>query len=156
MTNQDFHLEVRSAVRDGIARAIAAVGLAGIGLIHLLDVPGKLEETPYLGWMYIGLIAASLGLAGLLVYTSDRRVWAATAALASAVLVGYSLSRTTGLPNATDDIGNWTEPLGLASLFVEGSLVALSGYVLLTRGRMTARTEVPRLERAGRRALDPA
>jgi len=24
-------------------------------------------------------------------------------------------------PNATGDIGNWTEPIGLASLFVEGS-----------------------------------
>jgi hypothetical protein len=156
MTNHYSHLDVRSALRDGIARAITAVGLAGIGLIHLLDVQGKLEETPYLGWMYIGLIAASLGLAGLLVYTSDRRVWAATAALASAVIVGYSLSRTTGLPSATDDIGNWTEPLGLASLFVEGSLVALSSSVLLTRSRLTGRNEVRRLERAGRRALDPA
>ena len=43
---------------------------------------------------------------------------------ASAAL-GYVLSRTTGLPNATGDIGNWTEPLGLASLFVEGSVIAL-------------------------------
>ena len=156
MTNHYSQLDVRSALRDGVARAIAAVGLAGVGLINLLDVQGKLEETPYLGWMYIGLIAASLGLAGLLVYTSDRRVWAATAALASAVIVGYSLSRTTGLPNATDDIGNWTEPLGLASLFVEGSLITLSGSVLLTRSRSTARNEVRRLERANRTALDHA
>ena len=156
MTNHYSHLAVRSALRDGIARAIAAVGLAGIGVIHLLDVQGKLEETPYLGWMYIGLIAASLGLAGLLVYTSDRRVWAATAALASAVIVGYSLSRTTGLPSATDDIGNWTEPLGLASLYVEGSLLALSGSVLLTRSRVTGRNEVRRLERPSTRALDAA
>jgi len=36
------------------------------------------------------------------------------------------LSRTTGLPNATDDIGNWTEPLGLASLVVEGCVVAVA------------------------------
>jgi hypothetical protein len=36
------------------------------------------------------------------------------------------LSRTTGLPQANGDIGNWTEPLGLASLFVEGCVVALS------------------------------
>ena len=156
MTNHYSQLDVRSALRDGVARAIAAVGLAGVGLINLLDVQGKLEETPYLGWMYIGLIAASLGLAGTLVYTGDRRAWAATAALASAVIVGYSLSRTTGLPNATDDIGNWTEPLGLASLFVEGSLITLSGSVLLTRSRSTARNEVRRLERANRTALDHA
>jgi hypothetical protein len=32
-----------------------------------------------------------------------------------------------------DDIGNWTEPLGLASLFVEGTLAALAGAVLAAR-----------------------
>jgi hypothetical protein len=153
MTNDYSPLDLRSAVRDGVARAVAAVGLAGIGLIHLLDVQGPLEETPYLGWMYIGLIAASLGLAGLLVYTSDRRAWAGTAALASAVIVGYSLSRTTGLPGATDDIGNWTESLGLASLFVEGSLVALSASVLVIRSRSQYRSEARRSERAGVGAL---
>jgi hypothetical protein len=53
----------------------------------------------------------------------------------AAVIVGYTLSRTTGLPQSTGDIGNWSEPLGLASLFVEGSLVVLAGGVLLARRR---------------------
>ena len=48
--------------------------------------------------------------------------------LAAATLVGFILSRTTGLPNASDDIGNWTEPLGLASMFVEGAVVILAAY----------------------------
>jgi hypothetical protein len=58
---------IRDALRDGIARAVAVVGLCGMALIHLLDLPGKFEETPYMAWMYIGLIAASLVLAGALV-----------------------------------------------------------------------------------------
>jgi ribosomal protein S9 len=33
------------AVRDGIARAIAVIGLAGVALIHPLDAPGKFQET---------------------------------------------------------------------------------------------------------------
>ena len=37
---------IREDVRDGIARGIAAIGLAGVALIHLLDLPGKLSETP--------------------------------------------------------------------------------------------------------------
>jgi hypothetical protein len=64
------------------------------------------------------------------VRTSDRRAWAAAAVLPAGAITGYVLTRTTGLPQATGDIGNWTEPLGLASLFVEGSVVALSAAVL--------------------------
>ena len=49
------------------------------------------------------------------------------------VIVGYVLSRTTGLPHSSDDVGNWSEPLGMASLFVEGFLVTLGSSVLLAR-----------------------
>ena len=46
------------------------------------------------------------------------------------LLIGYVLSRTSGLPGFTDDIGEWSEPLGLASLVFEGLLVCLSAVVL--------------------------
>ena len=120
------------AVRDGIARTIAATGLAGVALIHLLDLPGKFDETPYLAWMYIGLIAGCLAVAVRLVRSGDPRAWTATVLLPLGALVGYTLTRTIGLPQAMDDIGNWSEPLGLASLFVEGSLVALACAMLST------------------------
>ena len=118
------------AVRDGIARTIAVIGLAGVALIHLLDLPGKFQETPYLAWLYVGLIFGCLIVAAALVRSSDPRAWTAAALLPLGALVGYTLTRTIGLPQAMDDIGNWAEPLGLASLFVEGSLVALSCAML--------------------------
>jgi len=43
------------------------------------------------------------------------------------------ISRTVGLPGGAEDIGNWAETLGLASLLVEGSLVALGAMVLRER-----------------------
>ena len=118
------------AVRDGIARTIAVVGLAGVALIHLLDIPGKFQETPYLGWLYVALILGCVAVAASLVHSSDPRAWTAAALLPLGAIAGYTLTRTVGLPQAMDDIGNWSEPLGMASLFVEGSLVALSGAVL--------------------------
>ena len=118
------------AVRDGIARTLAVIGLASVALIHLLDLPGKFGETPYLAWMYIALIAGCLAVGAALVRRGDPRVWTAAALLPLGALVGYTLTRTVGLPQATGDIGNWTEPLGLASLFVEGSLVALCGTMI--------------------------
>jgi hypothetical protein len=121
------------AIRDGIARAVAVVGLSGVALIHLLDLPGKISETPYLGGMYIALMVGCVLVSAALIGTSDRRAWMAAAALPAGAIAGFVLTRTTGLPQATGDIGNWTEPLGLASLFVEGSLVALAGGVLARR-----------------------
>ena len=119
-------------VRDVVARVLGAVGLLSIGLIHLLDVVGKFAETPYLAWMYVGAIAASIGLAGWLVARgSSPVVWATTGGLALSILTGFVLSRTTGLPNSTGDIGNWSEGLGLASMFVEGAVVVLSAWALV-------------------------
>jgi hypothetical protein len=52
------------------------------------------------------------------------------------VIAFYVIDRTVGLPNATGDIGHWVEPLGLASLVVEGFVVAIGlGGVLAARGR---------------------
>jgi hypothetical protein len=128
-------------VRDIGARAVVATGLAGIGLIHLLDAIGKYNETRYLFWMYIALILGTLGTAGAVLFSRARSAFLAAAALAASAAIGYVLSRTTGLPNATADIGNWTEPLGLASLFVEGTVVAASAaaYGLVpTYGQLSA------------------
>jgi xanthine/uracil permease len=72
---------------------------------------------------FIALILASLVLAGILAVQDNRTAWLAAGALAAAVIVGYAVSRTTGMPGAMDDVGNWLEPLGLASLFVEGAVV---------------------------------
>jgi hypothetical protein len=124
---------VQGAVRDGIARGVAAIGLAGVALIHLLDLPGQLNETPNIFVLYLALIVSSVAVAGVLIGTSDARVWAAATALPALAIVGYVLSRTTGLPQSTDDVGNWSEPLGIASLFVEGALVTLGSAVLLVR-----------------------
>jgi hypothetical protein len=120
------HEALRSLVSEIAARATVAVGLAGIALIHLLDSIGKWSETRYLFWMYIALMAGSIVTAGAVLFTRTRVAWLGAAAVAAGALVGYIVNRTVGLPNAMDDIGNWTEPLGLASLFVEGAVVAVS------------------------------
>jgi hypothetical protein len=118
--------DLRRLVTEVAARATVAVGLAGIALIHLLDSIGKWSETRYLFWMYIALMVGSLVTAGAVLFTRSRLSWLAAAGVAASALLGFVINRTVGLPNAMDDIGNWTEPLGLASLFVEGATVAVS------------------------------
>ena len=118
---------------DPVLRAVAVLALSGIAMIHFLDIFSKFRETPYLGVAYLGLIAASLATAAALVRAEARPPWLIAALLAGATMVGYIASRSVGLPAATDDIGNWTDPLGLASLFVEGLVVVIGVYGALIR-----------------------
>jgi lysylphosphatidylglycerol synthetase-like protein (DUF2156 family) len=140
MTDNRSTVDPIHLVRDIATRAVLAVGLVGIGLVHLLDSIGKYGETRYIFWMYIALIAGCLAVAGAVLFTRSRATFLAAAGLAASAAAGYVLSRTTGLPQATGDIGNWTEPLGLASLFVEGSVIALGlGAFAVTAVRRPAR-----------------
>ena len=119
-------------VKLPVFEALTIVGLIGIAWIHFLDLGDKMEETPYLGVAYLVLIAGCIGAATLLA-RRDRRGFLLAGGLAGATFLGYCLSRTTGLPAATDDIGNWTETLGVWSLIAEGAVVALSAAALSRR-----------------------
>jgi hypothetical protein len=120
-----------------IFEALTIVGLLGIAWIHLLDVGDKFEETPYLGVAYVGLMAGCIA-AAVMLGRRDRRGFVVAGGLAAATFIGYCLSRTTGLPAATDDIGNWTETLGVWSLVAEGAVVALSVAALTVTARRSA------------------
>jgi hypothetical protein len=138
-------------VRDGIARAVAVVGLAGVALIHVLDLPGTFDSQAYKGVLYLGLIAGCLLTAAALVRSSDPRGWIAALLFPVGAMLGYVISRTVGIPGGADDIGNWTEPLGLASLFVEGALATLAAGVIHVRAG--ARSTSPKLGRAWSEAV---
>ena len=121
-----------------IERTLAVVGLAGVALIHLLDLHDTFLAAPYKGWLYLALIAATLVCAGALVRGDHPRAWAGALVLPLGAFAAFVWSRTIGLPAGADDIGNWWEPLGLASLFVEGALVAVSAHVLSERFAVAA------------------
>jgi hypothetical protein len=144
------HLDSR-AIRDAIARTLAVVGLAGVALIHLLDAHDTFLSSPVQGWLYVGLITGTLGTAAVLARRSDPRAWTAALLLPLGAFLAFVYSRTIGLPGGADDIGNWWEPLGLASLFVEAAVIAVVGAVLseqrrahalVTRSRPAARAGI--------------
>jgi hypothetical protein len=113
-----------------LARTLAAVFLAGVAVIHLVDLPDTLQETPLIGESYYFLIAAAILGAGLLISVRNRLVWAFAALTAAAAIVGYVFSRTTGLPTDRVDLGNWNCALGIAALATEGFIVLLAGWRL--------------------------
>lgn len=115
-----------------VPRAAAIVGLGAIALIHLLELQGKFNETHYLGVGYALLIVACVVAGAMLLHSNDRRGWAIGGGAALVTLVGYSVTRTVGLPQSNGDIGNWLEPIGLASIFIEAVVTAVALYALAT------------------------
>ena len=121
-----------SAIREGATRATVAAGLGALAVIHAVDAVGKWSETRYVFWLYMGAILSAVAIGGWAILTRSRTALLAAAGLSASVLLGYVINRTVGLPGAMDDIGNWTEPLGLASMVVEVTTVAvaLAAYTL--------------------------
>src|SRR5258706_12960202 len=111
---------------DVIARAVGAVALATLAMIHVVDLPGTLGPLPLVGAGYLGIIAAAVVVGGMLIARSHRLVWAAAGGLAAAAIGGYVLTRTVGgFLGDHSDVGNWRCPLGLAAIRVGTLLILL-------------------------------
>jgi hypothetical protein len=84
--------------------------------------------------------------------TSDDVAWTAAGGLSALILCGYVLSRSVGLPGFTNDTGEWSEALGLASMVVETQLVLLTAVVLVSRRYPSRRAVAGSSELAGANA----
>lgn len=140
-------------------RSAVVLGLVGLAGVHIMDLPGKWEDTFYLAVAYIAIIAVAAVLIERLTVKGSRFDYLAAAALSSAVLVGFVVNRTVGMPNAMDDIGNWFEPLGLLSLAIELFAVWHSIAGFLTIRKIESSTSERFVEKAtsfAREATKPA
>ncbi|MFJ3338180.1 hypothetical protein [Streptomyces sp. NPDC086766] len=110
------------------ARGAGALLCLAVATVHVVDQGGltATRDPYYIGVAYHVLEVAAVVAAVLLLIGLVRLGWLLAAGVAAGPLLGYVLSRGPGLPGYTDDIGNWTEPIGLVSLALEGSLLLLS------------------------------
>jgi hypothetical protein len=99
-----------------------------VAVVHLIDQGGltATRDPYYIGVAYHVLEVAAAVAAVLLLAGLVRLGWLLAIGVAAGPIVGYVLSRGPGLPYYSDDIGNWTETIGLVSLAVEGALLLLS------------------------------
>ena len=77
-------------------------------------------------------------------FAAARAARSAILCFALATLAGYAATRTVGLPLANGDIGNWLEPIGLASIFIEALVVAIAVYAFAVGRRSMAAQPVGR------------
>jgi hypothetical protein len=120
------------AVVDAVMRATGILLLMGIAVIHLVQLVPTFQSTPPLGVAFLPLIAGSVVVGAQLVNpnVAPRRLWLPVLALGVAAIGGYVFTRVLSTPLDNQDVGNWSCMLGIAALFVEGTLVALSAYAI--------------------------
>ena len=123
--------DVMGALRSPL-RWLAAATLVASGIVHIPVIPMHLEEAPYIGCLFIALTAVCFALAAAVLLVDSILVWAAGGVVTALAVIAYVLSRTVGLPQIQDDIGNWSEPLGIAAITAE-TLTLLLAVVALRR-----------------------
>jgi hypothetical protein len=127
---------VTTPVRSTSVPAVVAATLIA-GLAHVPVTGQHLEEAPYIGVLFVLLEIASLVLAIALMIVPSRAVLLATAAVGVLAILAFVVSRSVGLPQIGDDIGNWTEPLAVVSVAAE-LIMALGGLAAGAWGERTS------------------
>ena len=112
---------------------IASLLLLVAGGTHIPLIQDHLEEAPYVGWLFIALSAVCIVLAVAMLFVDNPGVWLVSGAVCLAAVVAFLASRTVGLPQIGDDVGNWTDPLGFPAVASEVLMAGLA-YVHLRRG----------------------
>ena len=125
-TNHPADARMQEPADEALERLVAIASLAGIAVVHALRLPVAFDQAGYLGGLFVAAVVASVLLAATLTVTGDVRALWAAGSLAGLLLLGYVISRTVGLPAATDDIGEWAEPPGLVAIVLEGLLVSVA------------------------------
>jgi hypothetical protein len=144
--NRPSSLRACQSLRRSVAdsrfqlRTLGALLCLAVAAVHVIDqggVPGT--KTPgYVQGLYYALEAGAVLTAAVLLAPRFRVRWVLALSVAAGPIVGYMLSRGPGLPDYTDDVGNWGEPLGVISLIIETALL-VTAMTALEVGRRRVR-----------------
>jgi hypothetical protein len=115
---------------DPAVRAVTVIGLIGVGIIHALEIPGQVDFAVWLtiGFCLLAVIAPAAGL--WLLIRPSLLAWEFAGVVCALAAAGYVLTRSVPVPGDAGDVGNWLEPLGVASLITEGVVVILAAMIL--------------------------
>src|SRR5579875_1587449 len=109
---------------------------------HVPVTGDHLGEAPYIGALFVALEVVSTVVALALLWHDSRGISAVAAVVGALAIVAYVVSRSAGLPQIEDDIGNWAEPLGVVSMTAEAAMVVFGAASLSRAGAAAVRRPV--------------
>ena len=128
----------RSRPEQSPLRLPAAACATVAALAHVPVTGEHLAEATYIGVLFIVLEMTLLAVAVVLVVADTPLAWTVAGVVPALAVAAYAVSRSVGLPQIGDDVGNWAEPLGVVSVGFEALLVLL---VLVRHRRFTLGTD---------------
>src|SRR5262249_40992716 len=99
------------------------------GLIHVVEGPANYHEAAYKGLLFFLNAAGALVAARGIYRGATLWGWTLGMLISAGALTLYIVSHTIGLPGLESD-EEWFEPLGVASLLVEGLYVLVYALVM--------------------------
>jgi hypothetical protein len=118
-----------TTVRHSPWRWVLAVAAVAAAAAHVPVIGPHLDEAPYMGVLFVVLVAACLVLAAGAVVRDAGVVYALALLTCGLAIIGYVATRTVAFPELDDDVGDWLHPLGVVSILAESVVVlaALQG-----------------------------
>lgn len=118
--------------RAMLTRRGAALAIAGVAAIHFALADEYLNDTPYIGLLFIAGAIASAYVAVRLGFSRDIVAWSLGGLVAAGMFVGFILSRTVGLPSFHES--EW-EGSGILALILEAVYLGAMAWWLRHRAR---------------------
>jgi hypothetical protein len=108
-------------------------------LAHVPVIPAHMHEAPYMGVLFVLFTVTAFVLAALLAWKPAPALYRVAGVLCALAILAYAATRIVAFPELGDDVGNWTEPLGMVAVVTELGVVVLAAAA----ARRTARTARP-------------
>jgi hypothetical protein len=118
------------AARHSSWRLALVPAMLAAAAFHLPVIAAHLVEAPYMGILFIALSGACVVLAAVLINFDSPAIYALAVLTCGSAVAGYGASRLVAFPMLADDVGDWAEPLGVASVVAE-LVVVVTGCIAL-------------------------
>jgi hypothetical protein len=123
--------EPAELIRRGMIALLLVAAIA-----HIPVIPDHLKEAPYMGVLFILFTLATFAVASVLAARPSRVWYLVASVLCFAAVAAYVATRLVAFPELADDVGAWTEPLGVVSVSAETLAAALGVIALRSRGSL--------------------
>jgi hypothetical protein len=110
--------EHRSGWRWVLSGAAAASAVA-----HVPVIEPHLSEAPYMGALFVVFTAICLVISSAALSRDTTALYSGAAVICGLGILSYVATRSVAFPQLQDDVGNWTEPLGMVSVLAEALVI---------------------------------